>query len=71
MAKGIISGSMNRPVVTIIILLVVSFLFATRFPKMKVDADPENMLEKNEYGRVWNTLFALHNLNPLKKSVFN
>ncbi len=53
MAKGIIRGSMNHPVVTIIILLVVSFLFATRFPKMKVDTDPENMLEKNEYVRVF------------------
>jgi hypothetical protein len=53
MAKGVVKSSIEHPVITVIIVLIVSFLFATQFPKMKVDTDPENMLEKDEYVRVF------------------
>ncbi len=53
MAKGIVKNPIDHPVITIVIVLIASFLFATQFPKMKVDTDPENMLDKNEYVRVF------------------
>lgn len=53
MRKGIVKASIDHPVIIVIIILVATFLFASRFPKMKADTDPENMLEKNEYVRVF------------------
>ncbi|PIQ89767.1 MAG: RND transporter [Candidatus Omnitrophica bacterium CG11_big_fil_rev_8_21_14_0_20_42_13] len=41
------------PKTTIALLLVVSVLFAIQFPKIKIDTDPENMLEQNQPERVF------------------
>jgi len=41
------------PKTTIIIILVATIFFAIQFPKIKIDTDPENMLEENQPDRVF------------------
>ncbi|MBI3009262.1 MAG: MMPL family transporter, partial [Candidatus Omnitrophica bacterium] len=41
------------PKTTIAIFLIVTVFFAMQFPKMKIDTDPENMLEQNQPDRVF------------------
>lgn len=64
MKKGITEFSIRRPWVVIILAVAVTAFFATQFPKIKIDTDPLNMLDKNEPVRVFDVAtkdaFALH-----------
>ncbi|MEW6201253.1 MAG: MMPL family transporter, partial [bacterium] len=51
--KNIVRFSMDHPKLVIIITLVLTLFFLAQFPKIKIDTDPENMLEKNERVRVF------------------
>ena len=54
MRKNILTDfSLRRPWLVIAMTLVATVLFATQFPKVKFDNDPENMLGKNEPVRVF------------------
>src|SRR3972149_9211179 len=41
------------PKFTIAFFLLITIFFAMQFPKMKIDTDPENMLEQNQVDRVF------------------
>src|SRR3990167_404819 len=41
------------PKTTIALFLIATFFFAIQFPKMKIDTDPENMLEQTQVDRVF------------------
>jgi predicted RND superfamily exporter protein len=41
------------PKTTIVIVLIATIFFAMQFPKMKIDTDPENMLEQTQVDRVF------------------
>src|SRR3989344_7537659 len=41
------------PKTTIAVALIASVFFAIQFPKMKIDTDPENMLEQTQADRVF------------------
>lgn len=41
------------PKSTITVFLIITVFFAIQFPKMKIDTDPENMLEQNQPDRVF------------------
>ena len=41
------------PKSTIAVFLIITVFFAIQFPKMKIDTDPENMLEQNQPDRVF------------------
>lgn len=64
MKKGLIEFSIRRPWLVIILAVVVTAFFAAQFPKIKIDTDPLNMLDKNEPVRVFDVAtkdaFALH-----------
>lgn len=64
MKKGITEFSIRRPWVVIILAVVVTAFFAAQFPKIKIDTDPLNMLNKDEPVRVFDAAtkeaFALH-----------
>ena len=49
----LVALSANRPKTIIIFTLVLTALFATQFPKIQIDTDPENMLKENEPIRVF------------------
>jgi hypothetical protein len=44
--------SLDRPKTVIALAIVVTVLFSTQFPRIKIDTDPENMLEANQPDRV-------------------
>ncbi len=54
------------PKTTIALFLIATAFFAIQFPKMKIDTDPENMLEQNEPHRVFydkvKKEFGIHDL---------
>src|SRR3990167_6351645 len=41
------------PKMTIAFFLIITIFFGMQFPKMKIDTDPENMLEQNQADRVF------------------
>lgn len=41
------------PKTTIAVFLIITVFFAIQFPRMKIDTDPENMLEQNQADRVF------------------
>src|SRR3989338_6924597 len=41
------------PKTTIILFLIATIFFVIQFPKMKIDTDPENMLEQTQADRVF------------------
>src|SRR3989338_5534687 len=41
------------PKTTIAMVLIATVFFAIQFPKMKIDTDPENMLEQNQTDKVF------------------
>jgi len=53
MFKRIIEFSTDRPKIIIAIVLTAVILFGMQFPKIKIDTDPENMLSKDEFSRVY------------------
>jgi len=53
MRKGIIEFSIKRPWLVIVISVIITAFFATQFPKIKIDTDPENMLPADEPARVF------------------
>src|SRR3989338_3853387 len=54
------------PKSTIVFFLLITIFFAMQLPKMKIDTDPENMLEKNQADRVFydkvKKEFGIHDL---------
>src|SRR3990167_9439544 len=67
------------PKSTIAIFLIITVFFAMQFPKMKIDTDPENMLEQNQPDRVFydkvKKEFGINDLLVVgivdKKGIFN
>ena len=58
------SFSINHPKLTIFLTLLLTLIFATQFPKVKIDTDPKNMLPATSAVRVYNDqvekTFSLH-----------
>src|SRR3989304_1884272 len=58
--------ALNRPKTVIALTLAVTFLFAMQFPRIKIDTDPENMLEADQPDRVFydrvKKEFGIHDL---------
>jgi len=56
--------SLKRPWAVIIVTLIITLAFATQFPRMKTDTDPNNMLPETADVRVSNLeveqIFGLH-----------
>ena len=52
MLEKITTFSMNRPWTLLAIILIITIVFAVQFPKIKIDTDPENMLEPDQPDRV-------------------
>ncbi|MFC1666366.1 RND family transporter [Candidatus Omnitrophota bacterium] len=53
MFKRLILFSVNHPKLIIILTIVISALAIIQFPKIKIDTDPENMLSKEEFVRIF------------------
>ncbi len=53
MRKAIIEFSIKRPWVVLGIAVFITAFFAMQFPKIKIDTDPQNMLETNEPTRLF------------------
>lgn len=45
--------SIDRPKLTIVISLLVTIIFMSQFPKIRIDTDPENMLETHQRDRAF------------------
>ena len=58
--------SMDRPKTVIGIVVLLTILFAIQFPKITIDADPENMLEADQADRAFynqvKEAFGIHDL---------
>lgn len=52
MLGKITTFALDRPKTVIGLVLMVTFLFASQFPRIKIDTDPENMLEPDQSDRV-------------------
>src|SRR3989338_11571158 len=67
------------PKTTIAVFLVATVFFAVQFPKIKIDTDPENMLEQKQPDRVFydkvREEFGIHDLLVVgivdEKGIFN
>ncbi len=53
MFNKIIQFSVNHPRIVVGVVVIVSVLALFQFPRMKVDTDPENMLSKDEFVRIF------------------
>ena len=53
MLSNITKFALDRPKTVIGIVLLLTVLFAVQFPKIKIDTDPENMLEADQADRVF------------------
>jgi len=66
MLGKITTFALDRPKTVIGLVLIVTFLFASQFPKIKIDTDPENMLEADQPDRVFydrvKKEFGIHDL---------
>ncbi len=64
MKQRVIDFAIKRPWTVIGIAVVITAFFAMQFPKMKIDTDPQNMLEANEPTRLFHMMtkedFNLH-----------
>lgn len=54
MKSGLVGFSIKRPVLVIVIILLVTAAFATQFPRITTDTDPNNMLPETSEVRVTN-----------------
>ncbi|MEW6008781.1 MAG: efflux RND transporter permease subunit [Candidatus Omnitrophota bacterium] len=67
------------PKTTIALFLIITVFFAAQFPKMKIDTDPENMLEQKQADRIFydkvKKEFGIHDLLVVgivdEKGIFN
>jgi len=75
-----LTGIVTRfPKTTIFLVLIATIFFALQFPKIKIDTDPENMLEQNQPERVFyqkmKKEFSIHDLLVVgivdKQGIFN
>ncbi len=53
MKKQLTEFSINHPWIVIVSVVLITIFFALQFPKIKIDTDPENMLEADEPVRVF------------------
>ena len=64
MKFNLVEFSIKRPVLVIVIILLIAAAFATQFPKITTDTDPNNMLPENSDVRLSNReveqTFGLH-----------
>src|SRR4030066_890137 len=51
---SLVEFSVNHPKLIVLLTVVITFLFATQFPKIKTDTNPKNMLPETSEVRVWN-----------------
>ena len=51
--RAIVTFSIDRPKTVISIVLILTAFFALQFPEIKIDTDPENMLEDNQPDRIF------------------
>jgi predicted RND superfamily exporter protein len=49
----LVEFSVNRPKTVLLFTLILTLLFASQFPRIKIDTDPENMLKANQPDRVY------------------
>ncbi len=53
MRKAIIEFSIKKPMIVIGLAVIITAFFAMQFPKIKIDTDPQNMLESDEPTRLF------------------
>lgn len=53
MLEKVTKFSMNKPWITIGIILVITAVFLLQFPKISIDTDPENMLQVDQVDRAY------------------
>ena len=51
--RAIVTFSIDHPKTVISIVLILTAFFALQFPEIKIDTDPENMLEDNQPDRIF------------------
>ncbi len=51
---SLVEFSVEHPKLVVVLSVIVTVLFMTRFPKMKTDTNPKNMLPATSAVRVWN-----------------
>src|SRR4030066_1148495 len=51
---SLVEFSVNHPKLIVLLTVVITFLFATQFPKIKTDTNPKNMLPETSEVRMWN-----------------
>ena len=54
MKFSLVEFSIKRPVLIIVIILLITAAFATQFPRITTDTDPNNMLPENSDVRLSN-----------------
>jgi len=55
MRKGITEFSIKHPWIVLSVAVLISVFFAIQFPKIKIDTDPQNMLEADEPTRLFHS----------------
>jgi len=55
MRKGITEFSIKYPWIVLSVAVLISVFFAIQFPKIKIDTDPQNMLEADEPTRLFHS----------------
>ncbi|MBI3029440.1 MAG: MMPL family transporter [Candidatus Rokubacteria bacterium] len=53
MRRRLVLFSVDRPRLVLVLTLAVTLLFASQFPRIRIDTDPENMLEADQPDRVF------------------
>jgi uncharacterized protein len=53
MLRKIVYFPIEHPKTIILLVLIITTLFASQFPRIKIDTDPENMLEEHQADRVY------------------
>ncbi len=53
MGRRLVGFSVDRPWLVVGLTLIVTLLFAAQFPRIRIDTDPENMLEADQPERVF------------------
>ncbi|OGS45133.1 MAG: hypothetical protein A2539_00620 [Elusimicrobia bacterium RIFOXYD2_FULL_34_15] len=51
---SLVEFSVNHPKLIVWIIVILTIIFMTQFPKVKIDTNPKNMLPKTSDVRVWN-----------------
>ncbi|MFQ5898265.1 MAG: MMPL family transporter, partial [Candidatus Methylomirabilia bacterium] len=53
MSRRLVLFSVDRPRLVVVLTLLATLLFAAQFPRVRIDTDPENMLEADQPERVF------------------